>query len=792
MNVPVLRCPARRRPAPALALLLAQLLAALPQGRPASAQDAIALSVTAAFEGNYAPGRWLPLSIVLRNDGPPTRVVVAAATPSATSRSTLPLALAGAGETRAVLYVAMDQQARELRVSVERDGAAVAEQRVEVRPREGERMLGIVAAAPLQLALPRRQDLLALPFLPFTLSPASLPDQTAGLSSLSLLLLHGVAADQLAPAQLDTLLAWVRGGGHLIVGGGAGAATTMAGLPAELRLAEAGPTTQLDAAPLAEYSGAPPPARLEGVALRPALGAVGLGNAASPLWLQRPLGLGQVTQLAFDPGLQALSAWPGAPAMWDRLLRPAALYSAGFGSDPFPDLIREQALAAALGNLPAVNLPVSGPLFALLALYAVLIGPGMALLLRRIDRQSLGWAVLPGAALLVFAAGSAIALVGRADQRIVTQVTLIEQVDGDSARVRSALGLLSPQQEQFATSLRTEALVRPIQPSASQFGPIEPIAGDLSQNNGSLALQVAPWTLQGVLAEAIVPLRGVDAEIVLGPGGIEAVVRNTGEETLRDIVVAFAGQVVSVGTLAAGEEGRAAWPSAGQGNGGGSGDTPLSALVLGEELRAGRAAGGQVDRRLLVREGLIGAAAGRGSLGDDEGPLVLAWTQQNPLEITVSADGAARQQIGLLVARPRLRGAGAVTIPQGWMRLAAPDDGRPVCRSPLGAGLQASPAPLTMTLALPPELAGLRAGELSLDLQSERQWPNAGVTTELFRWDEGRWTELNFDGPGTLVIPQAEPYVRDGRFSLRLGGRIEEAGCVFADARVRGELSAQP
>src|SRR5690606_30525233 len=119
-------------------------------------------------------------------------------------------------------------------------------------------------------------------------------------------------------------------------------------------------------------------------------------------------------------------------------------------SDPFPDLLREGTLATALGNLPAVNLPDSNLLFALLALYAVLIGPGMALLLRRLDRQSLGWVALPAAALFVFLVGSGLALAGRADQRIVSQITLIEQVDADSARARTALAILSPRPETFA------------------------------------------------------------------------------------------------------------------------------------------------------------------------------------------------------------------------------------------------------------------------------------------------------------------------------------------------------
>jgi hypothetical protein len=787
MNLITSRRRASYRHALPLGLLLGLLLAALPAGPPARAQaGALTLSVTPAFEGNYAPDRWLPLSIVLRNDGPTARVVVAAATPNARSRSTLPIELAGGAEARATLYAAMDRQARELRVSVEREGAVLAEQTVAVRPREGERMIGIISPQPLQLNLPLRQELAELPFLPFSFPPAALPDQPAGLSSLSLLLLSGAPAEGLRPAQLDALLAWVRSGGHLVLGGGGGAGTAIEALPPELRIVTPGATAQLAPAPLAEYSGAPAPAQIEGLTLSPAPGATVFGPPAAPLWAQRDVGLGRVTQLAFDPGLRALAEWPGAPALWGRLLRPVALYGSAFGSDPFPDLLREQTLANALGNLPAVNLPESNLLFALLALYAVLIGPGLALLLRRADRQSLGWVALPAAALLVFAVSGGLAYASRADQRLISQITLLEQVDADSARARSVVGLLSPQPETFALSLRPSALVRPIQPSASQYGPIEPVGGDISQGSGSLGLAVEPWTLQGVLAEEIVAYQALDAEIVLGPSGAEAVVRNTSGATLRDVAVAYAGQVVSMGTLGPGDEGRAIWPPAPAERSDAA--TPLSVLVLGEELAEARSAGGQIDRRLLIREALITAAVGRGGLGDEVGPLVLGWSQENPLEIAVTADGAASQQITLLVGRPRLSGSGPVAVPPGWMRLRPAEDGRPVCSSAAGIGLPASPQPLTMTLALPPDLAGLRAGDLNLDLESEREWPNAGVRTELYNWDEARWTETNFDGPGTLVVPQAGPFVSGGQLSVRLSGRIDEAGCIFPEVRLRGEL----
>ena len=70
----------------------------------------------------------------------------------------------------------------------------------------------------------------------------------------------------------------------------------------------------------------------------------------------------------------------------------------------------------------------------ILAVYAILIGPGMALLLHRLDRQALGWALLPAFALGVGAIATGVAVAGRADQRIVSRATLVQQIDEDTAR----------------------------------------------------------------------------------------------------------------------------------------------------------------------------------------------------------------------------------------------------------------------------------------------------------------------------------------------------------------------
>lgn len=752
-----------------------------------AAQGSISFEVTPAFEGNYAPGRWLPLSIVLRNDGPPARVEVAAALPLASARNLAAVDLPAGGQVALTLYAAMDRSSRELVVSAASGGATLAERRLPVRPRQGERLLGLVARQPIALSLPRRQDLAALPFLPFALAPAQLPDHPAGLSSLAVVLLGDLPAEGLSPGQTAALLAWVGAGGHLVLGGGPAAAATVAALPPELRVAEPGALVALDPAPLGEYAGADPPPALQGVALRPAPDAALVGPAAAPLWASRAVGAGRVTQLAFDPGIAAVRDWPGAPALWDRLLVPPRIYTA-LGADMNADGVQAQILSGALANLPPINLPNATPLFALLAAYAVLIGPGLALLLRRLDRQALGWIVLPALALGFTSITVGFAIASRADQRLASEVTLVEQLDATTARARASLGILTPIAERYSVAMGAGGAARPLSAGVAGFGAINGAAGDLGQDGEPLLLDVAPWELQGAQVEALVPLPALDAELTLGPDGIVATVRNTTGRPLRDVSVAYAGVAVALGDLAPGASASAPWPAPPAAGAEPAGAPPLGVVVLGEALEAGRAPGSAPERRVLIQEALLTAVAAAGPEGEGLEPLVLAWLPESPLALGIDAPGLAAQQVGLLVGRPRIAGAGPASVPAGWMQIRQGDGRRPTCSGLPGRGLVASPAPLTLTLALPAAMADFRADSAVVELQSERDWPSAGITTELYNWQTGAWVELDFDGPGALALGDAAPYVQGGRLSLRLGGRIEEAGCVFAGATLRGEL----
>lgn len=776
---------APRTPARWILLVFAAVALLLLPG-PTYSQSAVTLTAVAAFEGNYLPGAWLPVEVRLSNGGPAVQALVTATLPDSTFRNVQSVELPTGSEKSLTLYVAMEQASRELRLSVEADGSVLAAQDLEVRPRADERMLGLLAPASLQLSLPRRQDLPSLPFTTVSLTPGALPARAEGLSSLSLLLISGAPSEALTQAQIDALLGWVHAGGHLLLGGDPATAQGLAGLPPALQPATVGPAAQISDAPLAALAETTGPGPLPGALLTPAGDARVVGPAEAPAWVTRRVGQGAVTQLAFDPGLPALATWAGAPQFWNQLLRPPTLVSTPLGLQPRADVIQEQIIAGALTSLPAVSLPPANLLFAILAAYAVLVGPGLALLLRRYDRQAWAWAAVPAMALATGALAFGLAFTLRADQRVINQLSLVEAVDAGQARARTYLAALSPQTQTLAAELGLPALVRPVRGASGAYGTVGGSRGDIVQETSGVGLNIDAWQLQGVLAESQLPLAGFSAELVAGPDGPRVELRNESDQPLRGVVAVYGERVAFLGDLRPGERLTAVWP--GEPLGETPRGTPISYLVLGEALDAGREAGQAPDRRVLAQEALINAAVARGSAGFDDGPMVLGWMERSPLDFAVEADGAALQETTLLVLRPTIGGSGPVSLPEGWLRPDLAALGGAPCNSELGAGIPTASPPITVPMRLPDGLNALRAETLKLTLVSAGRWPNVGVTTELYDWDQGQWVEQEFDGPGDLELAAAGPYLRGGELLLRLDGPTGPAQCLYVSAEVQGAL----
>jgi hypothetical protein len=475
--------------------------------------------------------------------------------------------------------------------------------------------------------------------------------------------------------------------------------------------------------------------------------------------------------------------WAAAAGFWNALLQPSFLASTPFGAQTSADYTQEQILAGTLTALPAIKQPPVDLLFLILALYTFLIGPLLALGLRRIDRQAWSWLIVPVAAIGFGLLFLTFALTMRANDQVITQVSLVEDVGSGQARVRTFVGALASQPQSFLASVPAGALARPIRETSGLYGSISGVRGDLAQESENLALKIDAWQLQGLVIEQQVALPSLEATITLDAQGERIDVKNTTGQRLRDVVAAYDERVLRLGDMEPDELLSGHWAPTQDASG-----ASLSSLVFADAVAEANRPGQVPNRLIQVQQALISAAVNRGTSSSDIGPLVLAWIDRSPFDVAVAAPNAAQQSLTLLVTHAKVKASGSLMLNAGWLRADPALSQRSVCQSVAGVGLVASPAPVGITLRLPDDLTLMRASAITLTLDSSNTWPNSGISTEAYNWGQGAWVAQSFDGPGELKIADAAPYLREGRLMLRLSGPIERAGCISVSARLQGDM----
>lgn len=753
---------------------------------PAHAQDlppapdpTLTLTAESTLDGNYVPYRWLAIQVTLANTGPDRVVHLRSRLPSDSPPRayTQQVVLPQRSEKQITLYLPMQSLARIAQITVVPDSPdapdmpdvpVLASTTLDLFPRIEERLLGIVSDQPLTLALPRRQDLDSFPFVVVPLAPADLPSDPRGLDSLTILLLHDTDTRLLSPTQQQALLAWVARGGHLVLGGGEVNRATPLGLDPALQPATLGAEHLLDVRPLRLITSAPP--RLIGSTLTPLVPARPFGVPEAPLFVQRMYGAGLVTQLAFSPTQRTLRTWDGAPALWDWLLSPARRYAGRSGLEADADTLQSSLLAQAAADLPASNLPRSSPVFGLLMAYLLFVGPVLAVLLRRLDRQPLTWLLVPTLAVLTGAGGALLALQLRADQRIISHATLLEATSPNAARSRTATLLLAPQATQFVLRQPPDTLLRPL--DTGQVGGVDfgSVADDLAQQSDTQPLTVARWQAQGILAEQTTPISLPHAAIILDPQGVRVELDNVSDQPLSELQIRYGPQQATLTSLPAGAH--ASVPLVH------SGLEPPPAASSAGIAALGQAATPPEQEPLLPPV-----------------PRLMAVLPEAPAPLTVAADAAdaaATQQRSLLSMPVELIAQGQVDVPEAWFEpdLSLSAGGVPCLIGGQG-GLLPQTDTLTLTMRLPDALAALDPVRLRVSFQSNTVAALDRASVRLYDWQQHRLqAEARPVLPPTISQQIAMPQrvVQHGRVLFVFTGAITDLGCIRPMLELQGVL----
>ncbi len=424
-------------------LCLSALLLLPPVAPASDVPAALQFDVALGHDGLVREASWFPVVCELRNGGESFSGVIEITgngyDQGQTRRATIELPTGTLKRiTVPVFCGSRDYSSWDVRLRDSR--GRVRAKQLDLRPR---RQLGW--DTPLIAALPRsagglpvlRPPVVKQPDLQpavARLQPATFPDSPLVLEGLATLYLNSGKAAELSAGQTRAILAWLRGGGHLIVAveeiGEVNAAAWLRDvLPCELQTMttiaahrelqswlRSNPTevgTRLGPPPTSSrsvdrlpvpatnpFASLPEDAAFETTALQVATGPMKDGQAlvsseGQPLMVTAPRGRGRVTMLLFSPEREPLRSWQNLPTFWARLTEvPQSLYQSpdyrgrgGWSTDSL--------FGAMIDSRQVRKVPVPW-LLALLVVYLLVIGPLDRWWLKKLNRPMLTWITLPG------------------------------------------------------------------------------------------------------------------------------------------------------------------------------------------------------------------------------------------------------------------------------------------------------------------------------------------------------------------------------------------------------------
>jgi hypothetical protein len=455
------------------ALLSALLVWGLAMPTTVQAQGPTPLTITvkAGFDGKYKDGQWVPVHVVLENNGPDLEGLIRFEFGSGSAAGNITeysIDLPSTSKKEVVVYLYPQGYDRTLQVSFTSDKKTLAKAQLQLDNfASTDLWYGILAVSPTTFNILSQISTPNNTARTIPLDIQDIPERAHILGSLDVLIFSNIDSGKLTHAQRQALKEWVAGGGKLILTGGVDWQKTGAGfLDTDLLpLIPSGTTEVKNLANLSLFADSSDELPGPEQGLLAATGSLAAdaqvlveADQGSPLILQKPYGAGEVLYLTFDPGLAVFRNWGGREDFFRSLLSTRSdkpSWSAG---------IRNwiQAKESAL-TLPNLNLPSPLLICGFLGIYILALGPFNYFLVRFLKRSELGWVTIP---VMVLSFTVLILLVGtlsRGSRVVLNRMALVQVWPGvPQARVDGVMGIYSPTRSTYQAEVDAPTLLHPL------------------------------------------------------------------------------------------------------------------------------------------------------------------------------------------------------------------------------------------------------------------------------------------------------------------------------------------
>ncbi|MEK3733813.1 hypothetical protein MKX64_15545 [Paenibacillus sp. FSL M8-0334] len=392
------------------------------------------------------------------------------------------------------------------------------------------------------------------------LKAEELPDQAQLLNGLDVLVINNFASDTLSAAQQEAIAHWVSEGGTLVLSGGAGYVKSAAPF-ADIAPVQWTGTTTVQSLPELEKLGGKPLSLQESYTISTATPVEGaesqLEGNGNPLIVSKSQGMGQVMYAAYDLALEPVASWGGHADAWASILRGALPLVNPGGMGYYQPML--ESLGYVTEYFPSLKMPSFQLLLWMLIGYAVIVGPLLYFILKKVDKREWAWLLIP--ALAVVASGT-VYTVGSSDrtEEMAHTINVIE-MDGEGSALKSSVSaFFSPRSGNYTLEFPKNTYLR-AGGSSNSFGGSR--LGDnntyirAAENETLLEFRNMPqWSLGKVYmqGQGYNEAGKLTSDIRLDAAGqIVGQVTNETKSDLENVVLVMGGKAYRMGDIKQGE-----------------------------------------------------------------------------------------------------------------------------------------------------------------------------------------------------------------------------------------------
>ena len=539
-----------------LAALVAVAAIALgPLAVSGAAAEGLTMSARILLQGHARAGSWAAIEVALQNDGPSIQGELRLdGGAQSNARYAMAVDLPTGSRKTYVLHAQPPAFGRNVSVDLVSGNETIDRVSVAYLVHDANQLVvGVLAERPAglvsQITLPVSPLGAAAAIVPLTI--ADLPERVEGWSTLDRLVWQDIDSNQLSGPQLTALQRWIAAGGRLVIVGGSAGIGTLSAFPDDILPFRPTATVDLDPAVLTSVIGPLPQGATDLLAMA---GALSRGRALATsgdrvVAADLGYGNGRVTILGFDPTTAWLAESKSIDALWRGVLPER--------SNDSSLLVDDSQLVQAVYQLPALALPPTTGLLAIIGAYILIIGPLNYLILRKLDRRELAWITMPVLVLGFSAISIGYGAYLRGTDVVVNEVAIVRGApDATEASAQVYFGIFSPTRSTYQVQVPQGALLAsPI--SITEFGQGGTIL-DILQGTGVAEpsavrnLSVGTTSFRVVRAQLPVEAPRMRANLKLEDGVLTGTFENASDQALENVAVVLGGSVKVLGNVAAG------------------------------------------------------------------------------------------------------------------------------------------------------------------------------------------------------------------------------------------------